>query len=93
MKSLVRSKSKRDPIPENFESIEAAADFWDTHSIADYWDQTHPVNFKVNLKRHRYLVALEPRLMKQVARQAESKGISPEMLINVWLTEKLREAA
>lgn len=90
---MVKNKSKRAPIPENFESIEAAADFWDTHSIADYWDLTRPVDFKVNLKRRRYLVALEPRLMKQVARKAEAKGISPETLINVWLTEKLREAA
>ena len=23
------------------------AEFWDTHSLADYWDQTHEVEFEV----------------------------------------------
>lgn len=88
---MAKNKIKRDPIPENFKSIEEAAEFWDTHSIADYWDLTRPAHFKVNLKRRRYVIALEPRLMKRVARKAESKGVSTETLINVWLAEKLRE--
>ena len=25
-------------------------EFWDTHSLADYWDETHEVEFQVNLK-------------------------------------------
>jgi hypothetical protein len=41
---------KRDPIPENFASIEEAAEFWETHSLADYWDVTKEVHFDVNLK-------------------------------------------
>ena len=90
---MAKSKIKRDPIPENFRSIEQAAEFWDTHSLADYWDLTRPVHFKVNLKHRRYLVALEPRLMKQVSRKAQADGISVETLINVWLSEKLRETA
>ena len=24
--------------------------FWDTHSLTDYWDETHEVEFQVNLK-------------------------------------------
>ena len=30
-------------LPEQFESVEEAADFWDTHSLADHWDQIHEV--------------------------------------------------
>lgn len=89
---MAKSKLKRDPIPETFKSIEEAAEFWDTHSVADYWDLTRPAHFNVKLKRRRYVVVLEPRVMKRVARKAESKGISTDALINVWLTEKLREA-
>lgn len=29
---------------------EEIGEFWDTHSLADYWDETHEVDFKVNLK-------------------------------------------
>ncbi len=28
---------------------EEIGEFWDTHSLADYWDETHEVEFKVNL--------------------------------------------
>lgn len=90
---MAKSKHKRDKIPEEFKSIEEAAEFWDTHSLADYWDLTRPVNFKVNLKTRRYLVALEPRLMKQVNHRAQAAGISAETLINLWVGEKLRESA
>ena len=33
-----------DTIPEEI------GEFWDTHSLADYWDETHEVEFRVNLK-------------------------------------------
>ena len=33
------------------QSLEAIADFWDAHSLADYWDQTHEVEFEVRAKR------------------------------------------
>ena len=38
-KSARSRKKRRDPIPENFKSIDEAAKFWDTHSVADYLDQ------------------------------------------------------
>ena len=32
-------------------SLEEIAEFWDTHSLDDYWDQTHEVEFEVRAKR------------------------------------------
>ena len=29
---------------------EEISEFWDTHSLADYWDETNEVDFQVNLK-------------------------------------------
>jgi len=37
-------------LPEQFESVEEAADFWDTHSLADYWDQVHEVEIEVRAR-------------------------------------------
>jgi len=34
-------------------SLEEIADFWDTHSLDDYWDQTHEVEFELRVKRKR----------------------------------------
>jgi hypothetical protein len=33
------------------QSIEEIAEFWDTHSAAGYWDQTHEVEFEVRATR------------------------------------------
>ena len=41
---------KRDPMPPPDATSEEIGEFWDTHSLADYWDETHEVEFQVNLK-------------------------------------------
>ena len=52
-------KEQRDPIPETFASIEEAAEFWDSHSTADYEDLMHDVHFDVDIKRRTFLVSIE----------------------------------
>ena len=32
-------------------SLEEIADYWDTHSLADHWEQTHEVEFEVRAPR------------------------------------------
>ena len=41
---------KRDPMPPPDATPEEIGEFWDTHSLADYWDETQEVEFQVNLK-------------------------------------------
>ena len=41
---------KRDPMPPPDATPEEIGEFWDTHNLADYWDETHEVEFQVNLK-------------------------------------------
>ncbi len=31
-------------------TLEEIADFWDTHSLDDHWDQTHEVEFELRVK-------------------------------------------
>ena len=64
---MTRSKKNRDPIPQHFKTLDEAAEFWDTHDLADYWDQTSEVNFEVDLQRRVFLTALEPELAKKLA--------------------------
>ena len=40
----------REPMPPPDATPEEIGEFWDTHSLADYWDETHEVEFQVNLK-------------------------------------------
>ncbi len=67
------------------------ADFWDTHSLADYQDKTQDADFTVRVPRRRR-VALDPDIYFKVETQAQSRGISPETLINLWLSERLQKA-
>ena len=75
------------------DSDEKIGEFWDSHDLADYWDQTSEVNFEVDLQRRVFLTALEPELAKKLANRAHKEGVSTETLVNVWLTEKLGEGA
>ena len=83
---------ERDPIPE-FETLEDIADFWDTHSTADYDDLTHEVHFEVNLNPSAQSpsISLLPELSQTLSTLAQNRGISLETLVNVWLTEKVLE--
>ena len=72
-------------------TLEEISDFWDTHSLADHWDQTHEVEFEIRTQR-RWRVTLDPDVYARVATQARARGLLPETLINLWLAERLREA-
>lgn len=64
------------------------SDFWDNNSLADHWDQTHEVEFEVRAPRRRR-VELDPHIYKQLEEQARPLGLSPEVLVNQWLRERL----
>lgn len=72
-------------------TIEGIAEFWDTHSLADYWDQTYEVEFEVRARRRRR-VTLDPDVYASVTMQAHTRGLSLETLVNLWLAERLQRA-
>jgi hypothetical protein len=90
---MAEDKTRRDPVPEHFDSIEAVQDFWDTHSLADYDDVWRDVELDVDIKSRVHLVALESSLAEQVAEKARTQGLTTETLVNLWIAEKLRQAA
>jgi hypothetical protein len=89
---VMANKKKRDSLPEHFNSVEEAAEFWDTHDLGDYWDLTRETYFEVDLQRRVFLTALEPELARKLGEYAHKQGISSQTLINLWLSEKLAEA-
>ncbi len=67
---------------------EETGEFWDNHSLADYWDQTQAVEFEVRAKRLRR-VTLDPDIYARIEAEARARGVLPETLVNVWLAERL----
>ena len=43
---------KSNQIPDNFESYEEAAEFWDTHDSTDFMDSLEEVEFNVQKRHH-----------------------------------------
>ena len=56
---------KRDPMPPPDATPEEIGEFWDTHSLADYWDETHEVEFHVNLRSRQDLSSDETEAADQ----------------------------
>lgn len=85
--------SENKEIPE-MDGYEAIGEFWDTDSLADYWDQTEPTDFEIDPDaRRRYLVAVDPGLLKQLQKIARQRGLATESLINLFLAQHLQQAS
>lgn len=85
----MKKNNKPAKIPDSFESLNKASDFWDSQSVADHWDKTEEVEFDVDIKKEPRYVALESELSEKVAKISRQKGISPETLVNLWIKEKI----
>ena len=71
-------------------ALDEVADFWDTHSLVDYWDETHEVEFEVRMQR-RHRITISPDIYQKVEAQARVRGVLPETLVKLWLAERLQE--
>lgn len=88
---MAKSKKKIDPLPDHFDSLEEAGEFWDTHSSADYEEYMIPVHFDVDLKSSVHEVRVVHELLDEVTKIARRQGLKTETLINVWLQEKVSD--
>ena len=86
---------KRDPMPPPDATPEEIGEFWDTHSLADYWDETHEVEFQVNLKSRESLSPDEAEGVEQGWQKLKDliQSIKPnefEKLVAILLTSFLK---
>jgi hypothetical protein len=87
---MAKNKKQVDPIPDHFNSIEEAGEFWDEHSLADYWDQTKEVYFDIEIEEEPRYIVLERKLAKKINEWAKKEKVSPEILVNLWVSEKIQ---
>jgi erythromycin esterase-like protein len=81
--------SKKDPIPKDFPTIDAAIAFWDRHSVADYAEHLKPANVRFRLRGRVHLLAVDPDIAVQLLAASRARGLSPETVANLWLRERL----
>ena len=86
---MKENKDKQVSSISKAQTLEEIADFWDTHSLADYWDETHEVAFEVRMQQ-RHRITLTPEIYEKIERCAREQGVLPETLVNLWLAEHLQ---
>lgn len=69
----------------------AVGEYWDSHDLSDYWDQTRPVEFEVDLRSSSIYFPLQRDLAAQLRTVADAQGVSPETLLNLWVQERMAE--
>jgi len=80
-------------MPENKTSISKASspaeigEYWDSHDLADHWEDTREVHFDVAVESSVRYFAVEKTLAEKLRVAARSHGVSPETLLNVWVQE------
>jgi len=79
---------KKPKIPKP-DSIQAMAEFWDTHDLTDFEDELEEVAEPIFVRSAAIKVPLEADEVKQVEKMAQAKGVSREELIRTWVLQKL----
>jgi hypothetical protein len=70
-------------------SYREIGDFWDKHDLADYWDQTHEVQFDVQIESSVIYFPVERALAERLRSVASDQGTSPEALLKKWVEERI----
>lgn len=87
------NKQTKKTIPE-FKTIQEEAEFWDTHSVSDYWKEAKPVYV---YKKPRVMETLPIRFehddLAVIRKQANDFGVGTGTLIRMWVKERLRANA
>jgi len=72
-------------------SYQEIGEFWNTHDLSEFWDQTKPVKFEVDIQTQRMYYPIDSELSDYILELTRKRGISPETLINLWISEKIRQ--
>ncbi|MCA1623080.1 MAG: BrnA antitoxin family protein [Acidobacteria bacterium] len=79
-----------DEIPEEFASLEDAAEFWDAHDTTDYLESFETVQTEAKLERRRFEVEIDADLMPALTEQAHNRGVQISRLVSDLLRERIR---
>ena len=73
----------------DFGTYEEAAEWFDTHDMADYEALMQPVDFEFDLRKNRDWVELENDIARNVRELAKKQKIPTRKLVNQLLREGL----
>jgi len=66
-------------------------EFWDKHDLGDYWSRTRKVKFDVVFEPEATYYPVQKDLSEKIQSEARKQGVSSDILVNLWLEEKMKE--
>jgi hypothetical protein len=85
-------KGKRNRITEEeAKYYEELGEKWAGRDFADYWESSRPVKAEIDIKSQVTYYPVESKLSERLDSAAKESGVSPEVLLNRWLEEKLQD--
>ena len=89
----------KEPLPDEFSSIEEIQEFWDHHSSADYEDEMESVEMelsdrlkaKIESRKLSQLLGLSSHQIAMIEARAEEQHVGIRELIARWVLEHLHE--
>jgi predicted phosphatase len=85
----MRKRKSAEPIPEEFETFEQAAEFWDTHDTTQYPEAFRTVKMVGQLRHRRFEIPLAPDVAETLRKRARQRGVSLGHLTNELLRRNL----
>lgn len=77
------------PIPK-LSSYEEEAEFWDTHDLTDYWDDSKPTQIHSGGQlSEAILVRLDGDTLVRLHEVATAQDVAPAKLVQSWILEHL----
>ena len=68
------------------------AEFWDTHSVADYWEALDPAELRKRpVPRRVVTIRMDPKAVEALRAFARRRGTTYSVLARSWIAERLRE--
>jgi len=87
---MKKEDSKRNKTAiSNSNSLEELADFWDSHDLTDYWEQTEDAIFDVSIDVKKIFFALDFKLAENLRKQSKKRGISSDTYLNLIVQKAL----
>jgi hypothetical protein len=83
---------------ENRSSISRATtyaelgEFWDSHDLGEVSTRLRPAKFEVAIKYETTYYPVDAALSETIRDLARKRGISPDVLLNLWVQEKVEES-
>ena len=88
---MAQSKQRTESRIPEFASREEAAEWFDTHDMADYQDEFKTVRMRlVNNLTEGITIRLDPGTLVALRTVAKEKGIGPTTLARLWIKERLQ---